>query len=207
MEQKSLKRLVVLILGIMILSFGIALFIKSDLGCDPYTTFNLGLSAQLNFNFSLTQIGLNVLILGGIMFFDRSFINIGTVISMFCVGPLIEGYSYFINFLLPDTYSFGFRVVLLILACTIVCFGVGLYIASNMGTGPYDILPLLIEKRKCLTYKWIRIILDVSCGILGFLMGATVGIGTLIAALCLGPGIEFFRSFTIKYILKNRSTV
>lgn len=203
MEQKVLKRLVVLISGILILSFGIALFIKADLGCDPYTTFNIGVSDKLNFSFSLTQIGLNLLILIGIMFFDRTFINIGTLISLFCVGPLIEGYGFLINLILPGEYSLGFRVVLLMLGCTIVCLGVGLYIASSLGTGPYDILPLLIEKRKYLTYKWIRIILDVSCAVLGFLMGATVGIGTLISALCLGPGIEFFRSLTIRYILKN----
>lgn len=78
---------------------------------------------------------MNLLILIGIMFFDRTFINIVIFISLVYVGSLIEGYGDFL---------------------------------------------LLIEKRKYLTYEWIRIILDVSCAIL-----------------------EFFRSLTIRYILKN----
>lgn len=204
MELKFMNKISVLILGLIILSCGIALFIKADLGCDPYTTFNLGVSDRLNLNFSLTQIGLNLLILIVIVFLDKAFINIGTMISMFCVGPLIEAFSFLINKVLPGKYNFGISFILLLLGCLLVSFGAGLYIASNLGAGPYDILPLIVEKKKYLTYKWIRIILDISCAILGFMMGATVGIGTFIVAVCLGPGIEFFRNFTIKYILKNR---
>lgn len=204
MERKFMNRMLVLLLGLIILSSGIALFIKADLGADPYTTFNIGISDQLNLSFSITQISLNLLIFIFILFLDKTFINIGTIISLFCVGPLIEGFTFIINTILPGNYGLGIRFMLLLLGCLIVSFGVGLYIASDLGAGPYDILPLIVEKRKYLTYKWIRIILDVSCAVLGFMLGATVGIGTFIVALCLGPGIEYFRNFTIKYILKNR---
>lgn len=205
MEQSFFKRISVLVAGIIILSCGIALFITANLGCDPYTTFNLGVSDALNYNFSIVQIIINLIILAFILFIDKSFVNIGTIISLFCVGPLIEFFTALISKLMPYEFGFMGRVILLIIGCIIVSFGVGLYIAPDLGAGPYDILPLILEKRKKWPYKWIRMTLDVSCGIIGFLLGATIGIGTIIAALGLGPGIEYARSFVVKYILKEKS--
>lgn len=203
MERSYIKRIIILILGLVILSSGIALFIKADLGCDPYTTFNIGVSDAVNYNFAIVQIIINLVILAFILVVDKSFINIGTIISLFCVGPLIEFFNGMINDLLP--YEFGFigNVIILLIGCVIVSFGVGLYIATDLGAGPYDILPLIIEKRKNWSYKWIRIVLDVSCAVIGFLLGATIGIGTIIVALGLGPGIEYFRSFAVRFILKD----
>ncbi|MEG0387827.1 MAG: hypothetical protein RR448_09205 [Niameybacter sp.] len=203
MERAYIKRIIVLVLGIIILSSGIALFIKADLGCDPYTTLNLGVSSAVNYNFAIVQIIINLVILAFILAIDKSFINIGTIISLFCVGPLIECFTKVIDRVLPYQYGLVGRVVILITGCLVVAFGVGVYIAAGLGVGPYDILPLIIEKKKSWPYKWIRITLDISCAAIGVALGETIGIGTIIAALGLGPGIEYFRSFAVKFILKQ----
>jgi len=64
--------------------------------------------------------------------------------------------------------------------------------SANIGVAPNDLIPLMLqEKLKC-QYKWIRITLDLSYLIIGFLLGGVVGIGTVISALCQGPIIQFF---------------
>lgn len=205
MEQSYLKRIMVLVLGITILSFGIGLIIKADLGCDAYTTLNLGISGTMHISYAIVQIVLNFIILAFIVVVDKSFINIGTIINLLAVGLLIEFYNTLINTLIPYELGFMTRILFLIIGCIIVSFGVGMYIAPNLGAGPYDILPLILEKSKNWPYKWIRITLDVSCSIVGFLLGATIGVGTVIVALCLGPGIEYSRSFVVRFILKEKS--
>lgn len=205
MEQSYLKRIIVLLLGIIILSFGIGLIIKADLGCDAFTTFNLGISTRMHMSYATIQILVNIIILIFIVVVDKKFINIGTVINLIIVGPLIQYYSGVANRLIPYELSFIGRIVLLMIGCIIISFGVGMYIASDLGAGPYDILPLMLEKHKKWHYKWIRITLDISCSLIGFMLGATIGVGTIIVALCLGPGIEYFRGLTKRYILKDKT--
>lgn len=202
MEKMKVKKIVVLLIGIAILSFGITLFIKATLGADPFTTFNLGISKIIEIPFSITQVSINILILLIVLFIDKKYIGIGTLIAMVLVGPLIEVYLTGINIILPGTYSLPIKICILLIGCIMVSLGGGIYISVNMGAGPYDIIPLLIEEKRNISFKTTRILLDLICVILGSILGETVGIGTLIGAFCLGPAIEFFRKVSLKYLIK-----
>ncbi|MGL4798829.1 MAG: YczE/YyaS/YitT family protein [Cellulosilyticaceae bacterium] len=201
--KNQLRKIGILLCGILILTFGIALFIKATMGADPFTTFNLGLSEKLHISFAGVQVIVNMLILGGVLLINKKYISIGTLISMLTVGPLIEINITLLNQLTKHPLTKQQQMIFLIAGCFILSIGAGIYIAANIGVGPYDIIPLLIEEKKIASFKVTRMLLDLGCVILGNIMGATIGIGTLIAALWLGPLIEYFRKLAKKHIVKE----
>lgn len=202
-KETKRKKQFLFFIGIFILALGITLFIKSNTGSDPFTTFNLGISHLLNKMFALVQVGINTLILIVILIVDKSYIKIGTIISMMMVGPLIE-----INLVLLEWVGSMIPLaipsyVLLPIGCLLVCLGAGIYIAADQGAGPYDIIPILFEEKFNYSFKLTRIVFDLICVILGGVLGATIGMGTLITAIFLGPGIAYFRKLTQVYVLKE----
>lgn len=199
-----MKKYLLFIGGLLILSFGIALFIQSNTGSDPFTTFNIGMSRNLGLLFSIVQVSANGIILLIIWMMEKKYIKLGTLLAMLIVGPLIEVNVYLLDYVF-NFFSLQFNpYLLLIIGCLLVCMGAGIYIATNFGAGPYDIIPLLAEEKFGYSFKVTRILSDVLCVILGGILGATIGIGTVLAAFCLGPGIEYFRRLTQHYILQER---
>ena len=67
----------------------------------------------------------------------------------------------------------------------------GFILSSNLGVAPNDIIPFIVQGRTKFQYRWIRIGLDAGYLIIGFILGGTVGIGTIIAMLSIGPFIQF----------------
>lgn len=202
MEKKLIKRIVLFLIGILGLAFGIACFIRSSMGTDPFTTLNIGIAQRMHLSFAGVQVIMNILILIAVYLIDKTFIGIGTAISMISIGPLVQ---YYLMLLKPiDNQEITIvKIIMLVVGCLFVALGAGIYIATHLGVGPYDILPLVIEAKKKLSFKVTRMLLDLGCVILGGILGATVGVGTFIAAICLGPAIEMFRKLTIKYILRE----
>jgi uncharacterized membrane protein YczE len=116
--------------------------------------------------------------------------------------------------LLPDP-SMPVRVVCLIIGIVIICFGSAFYMTANLGVSTYDAVAIVMaEKWKLGKFKYIRIITDLVCVVLGitvFLIGGgqlgevptIVGVGTIITAFFMGPLIEFFNVKVARPLLKN----
>ena len=84
------------------------------------------------------------------------------------------------------------RVVLMIIALILASLAASLYFVADMGVSAYDWIALTISDRKGWAFRVVRIATDFICVLTGGLLGAKVGIGTVLTAFCMGPIIQFF---------------
>lgn len=204
-----IKRLVLFFVGMSIIQFGVALFLKTNIGSDTFTVFTQGLAKTLN-NTSLKNFILVKLIAGTsevtpgvanmiilvtlfiiILLVERKRINVGTIICVIGVGPIIDLGVKVVSYFPVDSYNYIVKAILVLVGCFIIAIGFSIQSASNLGVAPNDIVPFIIQGRTNVQYRWIRIGLDAGYLIIGFILGGTIGIGTILALVSTGPFIQF----------------
>jgi len=191
MSEKN-KRILMTIGGVSIAGFSVGMFNFSAFGMDPFQVFAHGISGHIPLGFGNFYTILNLLMLVGIFVLDRSKIGLGTLINIFLLGYVVQFSSWLFASLIPDP-SIWTRVVFLIAGITIMCFGSALYFTADLGVSTYDAVALILsEKQDKVKFQFCRIGADLICTLIGFFLGATVGIGTLVTAFFMGAIIEFF---------------
>ena len=126
-----------------------------------------------------------------IFFIDKTKIGLGTLINIFLLGFVVQFSSWLWVTLIPDP-GLLIRVVALLAGIIIISFGSALYFTGDLGVSTYDAVALIMAEKKVAKFQYCRIGTDVLCTLGGFLLGATVGIGTLVTAFFMGPIIAFF---------------
>lgn len=183
------------LIGTLFISLAVSFFRLADFGTDPYTMFNLGFSGFLNMEFGVFIMISSLAALILIYFADRSMIGIGTLINIFLVGNLSDvTVSTYLNlFGTPDNLIL--RVVFSVLGILSLSMGAALYIEAKEGVAPYDALPIIVTDKLNgrVSFRVVRVVLDSAFALIGFLLGATLGVNTILTAFFLGPLIQFFR--------------
>ena len=205
-EQKLPRRIIVMLVAVTFMGFGTSLCILANTGADPCSTMNLGLSSKTGLSFGLFQACMNIAILIVVIIFSgRTFIGIGTIGNMFICGFAADFFrGVFDSFIDPSSLGWAIRIALTLLGALIVIAGCSLYMTANLGMAPYDCVAFVVincVKKRKLPYRWVRMAQDVLALIIGFLCGATVGIGTLIMVFLTGPLIPLFNRYVSAKIL------
>lgn len=186
------KRILCLLAGIILISLGTAICKETALGVDPFNAFCIAISEVISLSLGTTIIIVNSILLLIIFYTNTLYIGIGTLITMFSVGYFIS----FFNWLLPrnpfDLLSIN-NIFIFILGMIVMCFGIALYIESELGLVPYDCFSLILSEKFLGKYFIIRIIMDGIVSILAILLGGPISLGTIILSLGLGPLIDYFR--------------
>jgi uncharacterized membrane protein YczE len=185
------KRIIMTIGGVLTAGFSVGIFNFSLFGMDPFQVFAHGLWEHLPIGFGTFYAIVNLIMLVGIFFIDKSKIGLGTLINIFLLGYVVEFSSWLFNAWIPDP-TFIIRVVALAIAIVIICFGSALYFTGDLGVSTYDAVALIMAEKKIAKFQYCRIGTDLVCTVVGFALGATVGIGTLVTAFFMGPIIAFF---------------
>ena len=179
------KKLIFFFLGLWIIQTGVAIFIGTNIGSDPFTVFTQGLANVIGITPGIGNMIITFTFLVIILIVERHYINIGTVLAMFAAGPFID---LMIRFFEP----FNFSQYNLIVSCIIIAIGFSLLKATELGVSPNDVIPFILSDKSKKEYRVVRMCLDAAFLIIGFLLGGVVGVGTIIAALLTGPSIQFF---------------
>ena len=213
-----LKRLVLFFVGMSIIQFGVALFLKANIGSDPFTVFTQGLAFTLNKtglkDFSLVKLisgtaevtpGVANMIILIILFIvivlvEKNRIKIGTLICVVGVGPIIDLGVKVVSYFPVESYNYVIKALLVTFGCLIIAIGFAVLSAANVGVAPNDIVPFIIQDKTKVQYRWIRIGLDGGFLIIGFILGGKIGIGTVIAMLATGPFIQFCIPYGEKFV-------
>ena len=201
------KALLVLLAGLTIAHLGVTLFLLSELGTDTFTVFVQGLARTAG----LTVGTMHVIVLTAltvVMFFTtKGYIKPGTVVCAFCGGPIIDIFTWLLNPLVSEQSPMAVRIVSMVLGCVILALGMSVVINSNAGTGPNDLVAIIIsDKLAAVQFRWVRIGCDLFFVVLGFILGGTVGAGTLTAVVLTGPLVQFWLGITdkpVKALLKE----
>ncbi len=186
-------RIAILLLGLCIAHLGVTLFLLSDLGSDPFNVFVQGLfrtGERLTrwgaLSHGRTHVAVSLLIVLILLAVDRSYIKIGTALCMLFGGPIIDFFSGLLRPLF-DGAGMGLRLCMLVAGCVILAYGMTIVIRSDAGTGPNDLVALVISDKTRFRFSLTRVAVDAAFALCGFLLGGTVGLGTLICMFLVGP--------------------
>lgn len=189
-----------MIIGNIFLGMGISIFKFAGLGNDPYSGMMMGLSDLTGITYAPFQVMANFLIFLLEIAFGRELIGIGTIINACFLGYIVTFfYEVWVHlFTLPE--ALAVQILSMLIGTVIIGFGISMYQVPNAGVSPYDSLSVILAKRMPkIGYFWCRIFTDAICAIICFLSGGIIGLGTLVSAFGLGPGINFFnKHFTRK---------
>lgn len=195
------KRFTYMLLGVVLLGIGVTCLRLSGFGTDPFACMVFGLSNHLPISYGTLQVMINtVLFIPVIILYPKSF-GIGAFVNMVGLGYIVE-LCLFLCGLCSITVEglqamMVVRMLLLLAGICIMCFGIALYMESNLGIAPYDMIAQLIEDKthKKVPFKWGRISTDMFCILVGFALGGTVGIATIVVGFFTGPVVSSFRDF------------
>ncbi len=206
MKQKDVKSYLVrglaVVIGIFMVGIAVGFFKIAEMGADPFTAMNTGISSMLSIQFGTLQLGVNALILVLVFAFKRQFIGFGTIFNMVFVGYTADFIMWILAKLQITFAIWPSRIALLIFAALLICIGDALYISADMGMAPYDAAGYIVEMltKQRIPFRFARIILDIICASIGCFTGMKtgiqwkiIGIGTVMLAFCTGPFIQFFR--------------
>ena len=133
---------------------------------------------------------------------DKSYIKLGTLVCMVLGGPIIDMFTLLLEDFINPEVSLVIRILLVVLGCVILAFGMTIVIESDAGTGPNDLVSVSLSDKLHTPFGITRIITDVVFIGIGWLLGGVFGVGTVICACVVGAVAERFRPINRKWICK-----
>jgi uncharacterized membrane protein YczE len=187
------RRLLQLYAGLILYGVSLALQIRAGLGLDPWDVFHQGISDKTGLSF-----GTIVIITGALVLLAwiplRQKPGVGTISNVFVLGIVVD----ITLSLLGDVHGLGYQLALLATGVTLNAVAGAAYIGAGLGPGPRDGLMTGLVRRTGRSVGVIRTSIEVSVLAVGFLLGGTLGLGTVVYAVSIGPLLQFFLpAFTI----------
>lgn len=202
-KQETFLRLLFLFCGLTVAHLGVTLFLLANLGADPFNVFVQGLNHLMrgfNLTHGIIHMCISFMIIIVLLVTDRSYIKAGTVICMFCGGPIIDFFMWLLRGLEIESAGLVIKIPVLILGCVILAFGMTVVIRSEAGTGPNDLVAVVISEKCHFNFGLTRVITDSIFVIAGFIMGGKFGTGTIICAFLVGFVADFFMPYSQRLI-------
>ena len=195
--------------GLTIAHLGVTLFLLTNLGSDPYNVLVQGVYRTLSnltgwqfLTHGRVHITLCFLIIMILLATDRTYIKIGTILCMIFGGPIIDMFTLILKPVVSENSPLPYKLIILALGCVILAYGMTIVIKSDAGTGPNDLVAVVISDKTKRSFGIVRVITDISFVLSGFLLGGSVGLGTVICAACVGPVANIFLPINEKLIQK-----
>jgi uncharacterized membrane protein YczE len=180
------KRLVQVTIGLTFFGVGIGLMLRSGLGLPPWDVLHQGLATRFGLTVGTWSILISVIVL--LLWIPlRERYGVGTLLNAAIIGVAIDVTAA----LVPDAQNQLSAWLLLTGGILLIGFTSGMYIGANLGPGPRDGLMTAIARRGY-TIRTTRLAIEAAVLLIGWLMGGTFGIGTVIFAVVIGPLVHFF---------------
>ncbi|NIY48431.1 YczE/YyaS/YitT family protein [Cedecea colo] len=179
------RRLIQLYIGLVLYGVSTAMFVRADLGADPWNVFHLGVAKIFSLN-----IGMVIILVGALVLLLwiplRQRPGLGTVSNVIVIGLAADVALA----LMPPLESLIARSILLVSAVVVNAVATGMYIGAGFGAGPRDGLMTGINARTGWSVRSVRTAIELTVLFAGWMMGGTLGVGTVLYALAIGPLIQ-----------------
>lgn len=181
-------RITKLFLGLFLYATGIVLTINANIGLSPWDVFHQGLSNTIGITMGQASIigGFTIIIYNA---FAGEKIGWGTVSNMIFIGIFVD--ILMLNRLIPTFHNIILQVIMMCLGMLVIGAATYFYISVGLGSGPRDGLMIALTKKTNKSVRFIRSCIEITVVVLGFLLGGSFGIGTLIMAFAMGPCVQF----------------
>lgn len=202
--MKLIFKVIFFIAGLFILTFGIVLTIRADLGIGAYDALNVALSERFGFT-----IGTWVIITGFIIIFINAILMkrrpmFLSAITMFVIGLFVDFWSELVFKDWAPT-SLVIAITIFIVGLALIAAGIGLYLQPQFPPGPIDQLMVALRFRFDFSIVVAKTIAEVSSLILALLLGGPIGIGTLVITFAIGWFVQVIYPYMEKLYLLSQS--
>jgi len=192
------RRLVQLLVGLFLYGWSMAMMVRSGLGLDPWDVFHYGLAKHVPLTFGQVTIVVGALVL--LVWIPlRQRPGIGTVLNIFVIGLSAD----FGLGIMSQPHNIVARIALLLGGIVLNGLAGALYVGAHLGPGPRDGLWVAITRRYGWSIRLVRTGIELSVLVIGWLMGGTVGVGTVLYALSIGHLNQFF----LKHVQVAKHTI
>lgn len=176
------QRVVHLLVGLALYGAGCAIMVRAGIGLDPWTVFAQGVSLQtgIGIGWVTNIVGFLVLLLWIPL---RQKPGVGTLANILLVGTSMQATLAVV----PAIDGFALQVLVFLLGMMLVAVASGLYIGADFGPGPRDGLMTGLRARFGWPIWAARLVVEASVLLAGWLLGGSVGLGTMLFALGIGP--------------------
>jgi len=170
--------------GLILFGLGEGLLIVSTSGASPWSVLAQGIFLNVGLSVGLITILISIAVL--LLWYPLKQIpGIGTILNALIIGIMID----FCIRHVPTPENYISQILLGAIAVVIVGLGGGIYLVANLGPGPRDGLMIGLQKITNLPIASVRAFLEISVMSIGWYLGGTVGIGTLLFAFGIGPAV------------------
>ena len=182
-----IRRFIQLQIGLILYGLSLALMVRANLGLNPWSVFHQGLSDLTGVSLGLIVNGVGVLVL--LTWIPlRQKPGVGTISNVLVIGTAAD----IALWALPPISGLALQVVFLITAIVLNAAATGAYIGAALGPGPRDGITTGLLRVTGWQIRWIRMGVEATVLALGWLMGGTVGVGTVLFVLATGPLLQIF---------------
>ena len=186
-----------LCLGLSLFGLGEGLLIVSLTGASPWSVLAQGISLHVNFSIGVITFFVSSFVLFLWFFLDQK-PGIGTIMNIIIIAIMIDITIFYIE--TPESYIS--KIIMAATAVLIVGLGSGFYLIANLGPGPRDGLMIGIQRKTNFPIAAVRSSLEIIVVLIGWYLGGTVGIGTLLFAFGVGPAVALGLFFVSNFLIK-----
>lgn len=182
------RRLVQLFAGLVLYGVSMGLMVESELGLDPWDVFHQGVSqvSGISFGWVVIATGVPVMLLWIPL---RQRPGFGTIANLIVIGLVVDVALT----LLPTAHWLPARVGFLVSGIVLNGAATGLYLGARLGPGPRDgLMTGIVARFPRRSIRLVRTSIEVTVLAVGWLLGGTVGVGTVAYALAIGPLAQLF---------------
>lgn len=197
-KKNLLVQILVAIAGLMISGVGVGIFLYSGLGVDPASVLQLGLGNVFHVSYGTASALTNVVILVIVFIVDKSYINLSSLLAIFGIGYTADFVRFILDMVIKGELNLIIRIIMILVGCLIMAVGIATYIRADLGVGAIDMVSEVISDKLKFSYRIVRVVCDITFVVLGFFLGGTVGVGTVVAAFMTGPAVQFVRPHVYK---------
>ena len=186
MNKRVINRLPQLMIGLFLCGMGLGFTIEANLGLNPWDVFHDGFSKLINVKIGQASVITGfIVLLGWIPLKQKPFI--GTILNILTIGNVTDLTMHYIQS--PDDLII--KIAYLVFGTMCFGIGIGIYVGSGLGPGPRDGLMTGLQKKTNLPIAFVRAFLEISVVTIGWYLGGTVGVGTILFAFGIGPCVAF----------------
>mgnify|MGYP006160130177 FL=1 len=184
--KPSFKTLSLLCIGLILFGLGEGLLIISTIGASPWNVLHQGLALNLGLSVGAWAFLISLIVLLLWFFLDEK-IGMGTILNFIIIAIMIDLVIFF--FEVPELWINQF--LLCVISVLMVGLGSGIYLIARLGPGPRDGLMTGLQKKTGFSIALIRGIIEIFVVSCGWLLGGTIGFGTVLYAIGIGPAVAF----------------
>jgi uncharacterized membrane protein YczE len=180
-----LPRLPALLAGLVLFGIGIALMVEAGMGLGPWEVFHQGIARQTGLQIGTVSILLGIpILLSWFPLGERP--GVGTILNIVTIGTSTN----IALSLIPEVSGQPAQLAVMLLGVVVIAAGSGLYLSSDLGPGPRDGLMTGLHYRFGWSIRRARTAVELVVLVAGYLAGGTIGLGTVVFALGIGPLVQ-----------------